>query len=262
MQGFDLIIKPDEEDAEAAGIFVDGAIGGKRYPFLLDTGAAISAITRDDYTSAFDLIGKHRSSGVFSTDDDDLIVVPVIELGPVLKRDFTITRVTDKNPVLRNLLGMDFLKDNSYHFLFDEARVEVDPDEVAYPFLDLFLGKRFHPYVDVQLGDDIYKAVWDTGAGITVVNLDLIDKHPALFQEAGWSQGIDSGGAIVETPMYTMAAVTIGSYVFPPHRIAGVNLSGLNPEVPMNLILGYSTLCKANWLFDFPRKKWAITKIL
>jgi hypothetical protein len=33
-------------------------------------------------------------------------------------------------------------------------------------------------------------------------------------------------------------------------------------EIPMDLILGYSTLRKANWVFDFPRKQWAISKSL
>jgi len=52
--------------------------------------------------------------------------------------------------------------------------------------------------------------------------------------------------------------------VFPPHRVAGVDLSHVNStiEVRMDMILGYGTLRKANWLFDFPRKRWAITKRL
>jgi hypothetical protein len=31
-------------------------------------------------------------------------------------------------------------------------------------------------------------------------------------------------------------------------------------EVPMDLILGYTTLSQANWLFDFPDKRWTISK--
>jgi hypothetical protein len=33
-------------------------------------------------------------------------------------------------------------------------------------------------------------------------------------------------------------------------------------EVPMDLILGYSTLNKAHWLFDFPGQRWAVLKRL
>jgi hypothetical protein len=58
MSGFDLIIKPDEEDVEAAEVLVDGTIGGYEYRFLLDTGAARTSVTFDDYTSTFGCIEK------------------------------------------------------------------------------------------------------------------------------------------------------------------------------------------------------------
>jgi hypothetical protein len=64
--------------------------------------------------------------------------------------------------------------------------------------------------------------------------------------------------------MFIMSATTIGNQLFPPHRVAGVDLSHVNStvEMPMDLIVGYSTLSLANWWFDFPRKRWAISKQL
>ena len=56
MNGFDLIIKPDEEDADAAEVLVDGTVGGNHYHFLLDTGAARSSVAFDDYTSTLSRI--------------------------------------------------------------------------------------------------------------------------------------------------------------------------------------------------------------
>jgi len=43
-----------------------------------------------------------------------------------------------------------------------------------------------------------------------------------------------------------------------------VDLSRANAtlDLPMDLILGYTTLRQANWLFDFPAKRWAITRRL
>ena len=32
MNGFDVIVQPDAEDADAAEVFVDGAIGGRSIP--------------------------------------------------------------------------------------------------------------------------------------------------------------------------------------------------------------------------------------
>ena len=75
---------------------------------------------------------------------------------------------------------------------------------------------------------------------------------------------MDATGATVATPMFTMLGATVGDIELPPLRVAGVDLSGVNAtiETPMDLILGYNMLCRANWLVDFPRRRWAMTKRL
>ena len=267
MSGFNLIIIQDEDDMEAAEVYVDGTIGTNNYRFLLDTGAARTCVALDDYTSTFDSVDKSHSSGVFAKSSDDLITLPTIELGPISKENFTVARQADKGSGIRNLIGMDILKDYCCHFLFDENRVSINPGDVAtagYDLQVLFYDSKFHPYIDVQFGKLRATTVWDTGAGITVADMNFIEKHPALFEEVGRSYGTDSTGFQMETPMFIMAATIIGNNDFPPHKVAGVDLSQVNStiETPMDLILGYSTLSKANWLFDFPNRRWAITKVL
>lgn len=267
MSGFNLIIKPDEDDPEAAEVYVDGTISGKKYRFILDTGSAKTYVQFDDYTSTFGCIQKHKSSGAFAESNDDLIKVPYIQLGPILKKNFMLARLPENSLNTRNLIGMDLLKDFCFQFLFNENRVSVDNSEgiqISDSLHELFLGKKFHPYINIQFGKLKATAVWDTGAGITVVDIDFINKFPSFFQEIGKSIGTDSTGVKMETPMFTMGTTIIANNEFPPHKVAGVDLSYLNSttEVPMDLILGYSTLSKANWLFDFPNKKWAILKML
>ena len=265
MGGFALVIQPDEEEPEAAEVLVDGSVGGRRYRFLLDTGAAKSAILSDDYTTTFAAVGQHTSSGVFAGGSEDVVIAPTIALGPIVQRDFPVTRLAQNIPQRRNLIGMDLLKDYRCHFLFDEHRVEIDGDDLpGVTFYDLALDSRFHPYVPVRFGAVTASAVWDTGAGITVVDMGLVARHPAFFQPAGQSQGTDATGATVATPMFTMLGAKVGDLELPPLRVAGVDLSGVNAtiETPMDLILGYNMLCRANWLMDFPRRRWAMTKRL
>lgn len=142
----------------------------------------------------------------------------------------------------------------------------VDPIESVESVIlnDLFLDERYHPYIDINFKQFTAKAVWDTGAGITVVDINFIYQFPALFQESGKSIGTDGSGTKMETPMFNMKLFRIGDYIFPSLKVAGVDLSLLNStiSVPMNLILGYNMLNKANWLFDFPRRKWAILTLL
>jgi hypothetical protein len=267
MNNFDLIIKQDEEDIEAAEILVDGSIGNKDYRFLLDTGAARTTIQFDDYTSTFNSIEKSSYSGAYGKNIDDLIIVPYIELGPILKKNFMIARMIEYNPHKRNLIGMDLLKDFCFHFFFDRNKVLVDPEEkvkINGTLDDLFLDNKFHPYISIQLEKLILKSVWDTGAGITIVDMRIIKKYPNLFQEVKPSIGTDSTGIKRETPMFIMGKTIINNMEFAPAKVAGVDLSHLTSEidVPMDLILGYNILSKANWLFDFPNRQWVIVKKL
>jgi hypothetical protein len=263
MSEINLIIVPDPEEPEAAEIFVDGSIGGRGYRFLLDTGAARSRLILDDYSARFDSAEKNHSSGVFARASEDLITVPDIRVGPISSQDFSLVRLSRDAGDTRNLIGMDLLKDYRCHFLFNEKRVLVDGNQPESPALsDLLMDRRFHPYVELDFGAIEAKAAWDTGAGITIVDLNFVKKYPALFEEIGESVGTDSTGTQMETPLFIMADTVIGENPFPPLKVAGVDLGAVNAsiEIPMDLILGYNALVKADWYFDFPAMKWAIIK--
>jgi len=60
-----------------------------------------------------------------------------------------------------------------------------------------------------------------------------------------------------------MKSCEIGTNIFPLTEVVGVDLSYINSstEIPMTMILGYTTLSKADWLFDFPLKRCVITKM-
>jgi len=265
MNQLQMIIQHNENDIEDSEIYVDGSVGGHPYRFLLDTGAGRSAVNFDDYTSSFDSVGTNNTSGVFAESSVDLITVPAIEIGPIARENFTLTRLGSKDIGQRNLIGMDLLKSCFCHFRFDENYLSIDAreeSETNYPWQNLFLDKKFHPYIDVQCGTSTARAVWDTGASITVADINFVRKHQLFFEEAGQSIGTDATGLAMETPMFLMAPTIIGERAFPSHKVAGVDLSHVNAtiEVPMDLILGYSTLRHANWVFDFPGKKWAVAK--
>ena len=267
MRGFNLIIQPDAEEIGAAEVYVEGAVGGNPYRFLLDTGAAKTRIQFDEYTSTFPSTEQDSSAGVFARSSEDMITVPNIEVGPLVKHEFTLVRGAQQHAGPKNLIGMDFLKDFRCHFYFDDNRVSIDePVEEGIGWQDLFLDKRFHPYIPVQFGGVTASTVWDTGASVTVADSNFIEKHPALFREAeaGQSTGIDSTGAEVATPVFMMSEYVIDGHLFPPQRVAAVDLTQANAtlEVPMDLILGYTAYSKANWVFDFPRRKWTISKWL
>lgn len=257
-----LVIEPDTDEPEAASVYVDGTINGREYRFLLDTGAARSGVINDDYTATLSTVGSHQSSGAFGSGSEDLVTVDHLALGPISKRDMTLTRSVP-GPGTQTLIGMDVLRGAVCHFLFDEHRLSfpavINLTQIMEP---LWVDAKYHPYLRVDYGGMSASAVWDTGASLTVVDRAFLDRSAAYFTPAGQSTGTDARGTQVETPMFIMSAATMGGYVFPPHRVAVVDLAPVNAslERPMDLILGYSTYRWANWLFDFPRQQWTITR--
>jgi hypothetical protein len=262
-----LNIIQDKEDKEAAEVYLEGFVAGKKYKFLLDSGAAISTIQYDNFTSKFESNEKYNSSGVFNRFQGDLIIIPEFRIENIIKKDFTLMRESKKRKNVKNVVGMDLLKDYCCLFQFSLRKVllgKTNEFNINQKKLKLYLGKKFHPYVDVQLGNVKIKAVWDTGAGISIVDTDFIDNNLNFFEKRGKSKGTDSSGTQIETPIYQMKTPIIGDKQFPSHMCAAVDFSHIKDQTdtPMDMILGYSTLSKAHWLFDFPKKEWLVTKVL
>jgi predicted aspartyl protease len=263
MQYLDLRIEPDGEEPDSALILVDGWIGAHHDRFLLDTGAGKTCLILNEYTSALASLESRSSSGVLGTSQEDLVIVPTLTLGPISRNNFTVTRTSPEAGGLRNLVGMDLLKDYRCEFSLGEGRLYLDrePDRAKYASTNaLFLDKRAHPYLDVSLGGQTAKAVWDTGASLTVVDSGFIQRHPDQFLPTGTATGMDASGTTQETRMFMMQETRIGGMVFPACLIASVDFSPFNAtlEVPMEMIVGYNIISKADWLFDFPRRQWAL----
>jgi len=260
-----MTIELDPDEPEAGELFVDGTVGDRPYRFLLDTGAAITRLVADSYMSRFDSTDQASSLGVIAGNRDDLITIPSLQLGPIARFNITVARAAAGGMVRINLIGMDILKDFRLHFDFARNRLGIDPGDGLTQdaaFHEVKMDSRFHPYFAVQFGATAADAVWDSGASLTVVDSAFVARHPAHFLAAGQSSGTDSTGSEATTSMYVMTEATIGGRLFPPARVAAVDLSAVNStlETPMNLILGYSTIRHANWLLDFPMRRWAFLK--
>ncbi len=255
-----LIIQPDADEPGAAEVLVDGALDGHSYRFLLDTGAAVSRVVSDAYTAQFPSASQRQTSGAFSTRRDDLITVPRLTLGPIAREHFTLARSAPEAPQARSLIGMDLLQDFACIFRFTANQLELNPPHLTHDLRDLTLSRRGHPFLDVWLGSVAARAVWDTGAGMTVVDSGFIQRHPGLFKPAGQTEGTDSGGASCRTALYEMAAAAIGGVEFPAQRVAGIDLAliSAHADIPLEMIVGYSTMRAADWVFDFPGRQWGV----
>jgi gag-polyprotein putative aspartyl protease len=255
-----MIIEPDPDDLDCAAVMVDGTIAGRPYRFMLDTGAARSQVEADEYTAALAQVGSHDSAGAFASETNPVITITDLVVGPLHAATLDVSRVAPIPPYVRNLVGMDVLQRHCCHFRFADAVVDVDVPGSYGAESDLQMDSRGHIYLDVQWPGVTGRAAWDTGSGATLVNRDFWLAHPELFEETGTTLGTDVTGMQVETPTLLMAAPRIGQRAFRQHMAVAVDLTGANSTVgqPMDLILGYPTLRQADWLFDFPARRWTL----
>jgi hypothetical protein len=262
MRQVPLIIEPDPDDPGCAAVLVDGTVAGRPYRFVLDTGAARTQLEADEYTAALATAAGDVSFGALGGHQaDPVVTVTDVIIGPLRAGTLEVTRVPGGGPAQRNVLGMDVLGRYACHFRLDAGVLELETDPSARADQELLVGPRGHPYVDVHWPGVTAQACWDTGAGATLVDRAFWLAHPELFEQIGTSTGTDSSGTQAQTPLLRMAGPVIGHRAFTGHSAVAVDLSGVNAglECPMDLILGYPTLRQADWLFDFPAKRWALT---
>jgi predicted aspartyl protease len=253
-----LIIEPDPDEPDFAGVLVEATVAGRPYRMILDTGAARTQLVADEYTGALPAVDGNLSSAAFGGQvADPVVTVTDLVAGPLSIRQLDVTRNEESRA---NLLGMDVLGRHRCYFRLGAGVLDLDAEGHETPH-ELTVSRRGHPYVELNWPGVSGLACWDTGASATVVNRAFWLEHPGLFEAAGTSEGTDAHGEQVETPLLLMAGPVIGGRAFGAHKAVAVDLSGVNRTLdhPIDLIVGYPTIRQADWFFDFPARRWAVT---
>jgi hypothetical protein len=265
MPSLPLILEPDPDDPDCAVPVVAVIVAGRPYRLVLDTGAARTTMAADSFTSALPAQGRDSSHGAFAPTGNPLVTVTDPRAGPMHAGELKVARADSGRLGAPNLLGMDVLRRYSCHFRFGSGVVEVGAEagggagqRAEY---NLWTDAACHPYVDVEWPGVTASACWDSGASITIVHREFWLAHRELFEETGTATGTDASGTRLETTAVRMSRAVIGRRQFAAHKAAVVDLTNANAAVerPMDLILGYPAWRQADWLFDFPARKWALT---
>ena len=251
-----LIIEPDADEPDFASVMVDATIAGRPYRLTLDTGSPQTDLPADDYTGGLVTVGEDSSAGVFGVQ----VVYPVVTITDLAVGSLRLPAL-DVRLGKCAVLGMDVLGRYRCHFRLDARMLTLDPSPGAELDNELLMDRRGHAFVEVHWPGASARAVWDTGSGPTLVNRDFWLGHPGLFEQIGLLEGTDAGGERSETPLLLMAESVIGQRAFGRHKAVAVDLSRVNSsaDYPMDLILGYPALRQADWLFDFPARRWTLT---
>lgn len=262
MNATKLDIQYDDESKKSAIVYVDARVNEQNHKFVLDTGCRTTSLMQSKFSEKLVRVGENVSSGAIGTEIFDLVEVDQIEFGPLVKKSCYVSR--SKTPKIdKNLLGMDVLKGSS--FVLSYKKSELNFNE-CYPGMNLEnispdpIGHQ--PYINIRFQGQELKVLWDTGAGITLVDINFIKKYPNMFELAGESMGTDSTGNSIVTSNYKIKPIEINGHLFDSHEIAAIDMSHVNSKSgnPAYLTLGFSTIRQADWFFDFGENKWSVVK--
>jgi hypothetical protein len=251
-----LRVEPDEEFEECAVLCVDGTVSGIPQRFVLDSGSATTQIVDPDALISAFVVGEDTAEGLFGRALVELVVLSDLTVAGLTAGGRTVHRLRSGGAGARSLLGLDVLSDHALLLHGPAATLHTTVTGGLAANLPLERGTRGHCYLPVALpGGRVVRALWDTGAGITVVDRELVTSHPELFTALGSASGTDAMGATAVTDVCRMEAYWIADVYFSSHSVAIGNL----PE-PFKMILGYPTLCQAIWSVDLPSGRWAVSR--
>ncbi len=257
-----LDIQYDDESKTSAIVYVCARLNQHECQFILDTGCRTSLLFLSDFSRGLVKIGENESSGLVGTESFDLVNIQEVEFGPILKHNVLFSRFNG-HKIDKNLLGMDVLKGSSILLSYEKGELIFNERPSGLALEAIFPDPRGNqPYISIKCQGQELKALWDTGAGITIVDINFIKKNPDIFELIGESVGTDSTGNKVVTPNYKIKSLEINGHQFNAHEIAAIDKSHINSKSgnPVLITLGFSTIKQADWFFDFNENKWAVAR--
>lgn len=253
-------MEPDEEFDECALFCVDGTVSGTSHRFVLDSGSPSTQLADPDALLPASVVGEDTAEGLFGRASVERVVLSDLTVPGLTEGPRTVARLRTGGARARSLLGLDVLGEHALLLDGPAATLHTTVAGALAANLPLERGERGHRYVPVTLpGGRVVRALWDTGADITLVDRELVASHPELFTAPGSAIGTDSSGTTAVTDVCRMGAYSIAGVLFAGHAVAVADLVAV-PDLPerMEMVLGYPTLCQAIWSMDLPSGRWSV----
>ncbi|MGE3610364.1 MAG: hypothetical protein AB7I27_12310 [Bacteriovoracaceae bacterium] len=229
---------------------------------FIDTGATFSSVANMEQFGVYPIAGKIRFMSASGTPKDaDEITIKTLSIDNFVINFIKVARL-DPEDGFENLVGINTISARPFSFLFDP--VSTLNLGIAMP-LNSQIGVEQYENgifsIPVQVGGTQTRGLWDTGAGLTSIDINYIISNPDEFifvQDI--SNGVDGTGKPVVMKLYKVKNLVIDKHVFLNEYVLGISFDVIREHVDKNIsvIIGFNLITKANWYFDLQEKLWAI----
>ncbi len=254
-------LKIQENEIESGKIYISCLFDGIRDNLChLDTGSTYTSIKWNEKFLNYPVSGSKvcRSASGISV-EEEMITLESFRIGEFEKHDFEVVRYCEEKGQ-ESRIGMSLMSNLflNFNFLEESLLLKTSPNENLENILEI--DKRGLFYVNSEIEGSIYKALWDTGAELTVVNPEVIESFSKNFEFVmDIPGGSDATGSNVFFKLYKGKGLKIQG-----HQLVG-NVLSMNFEplkkklgVDVDIILGFNHIRQLNWSFDLHTKTWSM----
>ena len=255
-------------------IFVSCGFDGHGENCLLDTGSNVCLVKSDGYFGKYPANGQRCSEGASGAKVcSDVIGIADLTVGGI---DFGAKEALRRTPqscggsggpqlpgylvgsVWHTLLG------HQVSFDFGAKTLSVDPSQSAPDAQEPMKLVLQNNYLELPVAFGSAAPVqmlYDTGAGLTVMDQSYVDSNASAFSFQGDTQIQDSSCQKIPVKIYTVNSLSVGGNSLSGIYAVAMDLTVIKKALGRDLqgIIGFNTITPFNWWVDLKNNKFAVS---
>ncbi len=245
--------EPDPDVPDAGTVFVPIDIGDRVARVVLDTGSPRTTLS--ELPGSARPAGVAETAGLYGSATVAQWLVDQVRLGS-LRAGPLLVHVIDAAPGHHPFVGLDLLGTGPWRL--DLANRELVTGPPVSAGSELSVTTTGHLISEMSISGVRATALFDTGAGITMVDRRFAEAHPDLFEAADSAMATDSTGVAGAVDLARLSPYEIEGISFAGHLVAIADL----PAVPdqLDAVIGYPTIAQARWSIDLPARQWQVER--
>lgn len=226
---------------------------------FLDTGSTNVIIANRSEFDHYEVIGKikYKSASGISKEMSEVQIKQAM-VGGLRIGNLNVGLVKDAPD---SVVGINEISSVPFSLKFkSQPQIIFNPDLKNKKQLPLDVLDKNILSIPIKAQNEFASALFDTGAGLSVVNKDFVERNPQMFELIqDISNGTDATGNPVVMKLYKIKRIEIGNFVFKNENILAMDFDIVRKHISptIDFIVGFNLITKADWYFDLKAKSWS-----
>lgn len=249
---------------DSGKIYTECTFDSEKQKCFFDSGSATTSIADSPFSQRYKSIGKIEIRGASgSSVEADWIVIKRLQIADSILPLHQVARWPKDTPRNESLIGIDCFQGKTLQLDFRKLFLRSTRSPIP-----IHLAKRrfsFAPagmaLLEGQVDSQNAVGVWDTGAGLTSVDLAFVQKHPKQFKYLqDIPGGTDASGKPIFLKLYNLKNLTLGGKIFENLKVVAFDFTPAHNGIgeKTSFIWGYNLIQQSNWYVNMRTREWAM----